>query len=115
MEKVVARFNNFSSRFGFWWPIVFVPIYQEFLFRYLPYRLLFQPIGYFWEIGIFTNLIFALFHWYFDKWFMVWAFFWGMVSWLVIARFGLLGSILLHSLVNIVDLKFGIRYFLKKK
>jgi hypothetical protein len=96
VQEVLGRFKKFTSKFGLWWPIVLVPIYQEFLFRYLPYRFLFLPFGFLWEIGIVTNLIFAACHWYFGRWFMVWAFFWGMVSWLVIAEFGLLGSILLH-------------------
>lgn len=107
--------RKFTSRLGPWWPIVLVPIWQEFLFRYLPYKVLFLKFGYFWEIGIVTNLIFASIHWYFGRRFMIWAFFWGMVSWLVIVNFGFIPAVLLHSLVNIADLRFGIRSFLKER
>ncbi|MEK9178222.1 MAG: CPBP family intramembrane glutamic endopeptidase [Patescibacteria group bacterium] len=99
---------------GLWWPIVLVPIWQEFLFRYFPYTLLYLPFGRFWEIGVVSNIIFAAIHWYLGKWFILWAFFWGMVLWWVIGRHGILAAILIHSLINIIDFHFGIRKLLQK-
>ena len=102
-----------TSKLGLVWPIVLVPIWQEVLFRYLPYTFLYLPYGRFWEIGIATNLVFASIHWYLGKWFIFWAFFWGAVAWWVMGESGVLGAILLHSLVNIADLRFGIRKYLQ--
>jgi len=104
----------FISKLGLWWPIVLVPIWQEILFRYLPYKFLYLPHGRFWEVGILINLVFASIHWYLGKWFSLWAFLWGLVLWWVMGEFGLLGAILLHSLINVVDIRFGIRKYLQK-
>lgn len=103
------------QRYKLWYVLIFTPIWQEFLFRYLPYRYLYLPTGKFWEIGLTTSLVFASIHWYFGKWFVAYTFFWGLVVWLVMGRFGLLGAIFLHSFLNMVDLKLGIRKFLSSR
>lgn len=114
MNTFLEKGRALTSKLGFWWPIVLVPIWQEILFRYLPYIFIYLPYGRFWEIGILTNLVFASIHWYLGKWFILWAFFWGMVLWWVMGEFGIVGAILLHSLINVVDLRFGIRNYLRK-
>lgn len=92
-----------------WWTLVFVPIWQEFIFRYLPYQFVFLPTGRFWEIGVLTSLVFASIHWYFGWKFVVCAFIAGFLQWLVMVHYGLLAAILLHSVLNLIDLRFGIR------
>lgn len=92
-----------------------VPIWQELVFRYLPYRFIYLPIGKFWEVGLLSNIVFATLHWYIGKWFTIWAFLWGIILWWVMGRYGLIPAILLHSLVNVVDLRFGIRKLFRNK
>ncbi len=118
MIKILERARNFTSRLGFWWPIILVPIWQEFLFRYLPFRFLWTTsamdiLGPY-VIWIGTSLTFALIHWYFGKWFVVYAFVWGLILWWIMTDIGLVGAIFVHALVNLIDLKFGIRNFLTK-
>lgn len=114
MIQILEKVRNFTSLLGFWWPIVLVPIWQEVLFRYLPYKFLYLANGRFWGIGIITNIVFAGIHWYLGKWFMAWSFIWGMVLWLVMRKYGIIPAIVIHSLINILDLQFGIRGFLQK-
>ena len=114
MLQYVKKIKAYTSKIDPWWSIIFVPIWQEILFRYLPYKYIYLPLGRFWEVGIITNLIFAGVHWYMGKWFMVWSFFWGIVLWWVIVNFGLIPAVLIHALVNIADLRFGIRKYLQK-
>jgi len=114
VNTFLEKGSAYTSRLGIWWPIVLVPIWQEILFRYLPYTFLYLPFDRFWEIGILTSTIFAAIHWYIGKWFTLWAFLWGMVLWWVMGELGLIGATLLHSLINIVDLKVGIRKYLQK-
>lgn len=111
---MIERLRAYTSKIEPWWAVILVPIWQEALFRYLPYTFLYLTYDRFWEIGILTNVIFASIHWYLGKWFILWAFFWGMVSWWVMGEFGLLGAIFLHSLVNVADIHFGIRKYLQK-
>jgi len=114
MNGLVKTVRKFSSRIEPWWTVVITPIWQEYLFRYLPYRFLYLPTGAFWEIGLTISAFFALIHWYFGKWFVVYAFVGGFVLWWVMVDFGLISAILVHAFVNIVDLRFGIRKFLTK-
>lgn len=111
---MVKKIRAFTSKTEPWWTIVFVPFWQELVFRYLPFSFLYLPLGKFWEIGIITNLVFAGVHWYLGKWFSLWAFLWGMFLWWVMINFGLAPAILIHALVNLVDLRFGIRTYLQK-
>lgn len=99
---------------GSLWTIILVPIWQEFLFRYLPYKYLYLPTGKFWEIGLPLSLFFALIHWYFGKWFVIYAFIGGIILWWVMVKFGLIGAILVHAAINVVDLAFGLRELLVK-
>lgn len=115
MNDLVKKARKFSSKLEPWWTVVITPIWQEYLFRYLPYSLLYLPTGAFWEIGLTISAFFALIHWYFGKWFVIYAFVGGFVLWWVMVDFGLLPAILVHAFVNIVDLRFGIRKFLAKQ
>ena len=111
---MIEKIRAYTSKIDPWWSIIFVPIWQEILFRYLPYKYIYLPLGRFWEVGVVTNLFFAAIHWYMGKWFMVWSFFWGMVLWLVMRKYGIIPAIVIHSLINIIDLQIGIRGFLQK-
>lgn len=114
MNTFFEKGRGFISSLGLWWPIVLVPIWQEVLFRYLPFKFIYLPLGRFWEVGVVINVIFAAIHWYMGKWFMVWSFFWGMVLWWVMRKYGIVPAIVIHSLINILDLQFGIRELLQK-
>ena len=59
MSQFVSDMRSLVAQIEPLWTIILVPIWQEFLFRYLPYRFLFLPSGKFWVIGIITSLIFA--------------------------------------------------------
>src|SRR3990167_6480619 len=100
MGSFLNDMKSFVAPLGLLWPIVFVPIWQELLFRYFPYRFLYQPPGNFWLIGIITSLIFASIHWYFKSWFIVFAFFSGIFLWWVMVRYSLIAAILVHALIN---------------
>ncbi len=94
------------------WTIIGAPIIQELIFRFIPYKFFYLPIGNYWQIGIASSLIFALTHWYFGKWFIVASFFAGLLYWWSMVNFGLVAAILTHSSVNIAWLVS--KKFLKK-
>jgi len=96
------------------WTVVLVPIWQEIIFRYLPYKFWYLSTGNFLLVGIVTSIIFALIHWYFGKWFVLIAFLAGLVYWIVMVKYGLIAAILIHAAVNIIDLAFGIRDIIGK-
>lgn len=111
VETSTQLFNNlrgFTASLGFWWSIVLVPIWQELLFRYVPYRFFYLPTGQFWLVGIVFNILFAAIHWYFGRWFILYAFVLGMIAWWVMVRFGLVAVILLHAVTNIALWYFGL-------
>lgn len=117
MGNLIQLFNDlrgFTSSLGFWWTIVLVPIWQELLFRYIPYRLFYLPGGNFWLVGIISNIFFAAIHWYFGWRFVLCAFLLGMFAWWVMVKFGLLAVIFLHFLSNFGLWYFGFSKFLVK-
>ena len=91
-----------------------MPIWQEVVFRYLPFRFWYLASENFWTAGIVSSLAFATIHWYFGKWFVLWGFFSGLILWWIMVKFGLLAVIIIHVIVNAVDLTFGLRNFLIK-
>ena len=91
------------------WTIILVPIWQEIIFRYLPYKLWHLKGGNFLLIGIVSSIIFALIHWYFGIWFVILAFLFGFIYWIVMVKFGLLAAILIHAAVNIIVLTFDLK------
>lgn len=97
-----------------WWTVVLVPIWQEFVFRYLPFQFWYLPTGEFWLVGLVSSFVFALIHWYFGKWFVVVAFLAGLLYWWVIVQFGFLAAILTHAIVNIIGLTSNLRRFIIK-
>ena len=107
-------FLAFTSRIEPFWTIILVPIWQEIIFRYLPYKFWYLQTGNFLLVGIITSIIFALIHWYFGKWFVLIAFFAGLIYWTVMVKFGLPVAILVHALVNTIDLAFGLRHLIIK-
>ncbi len=115
MENLNQLFNSLkrlTASLGFWWPVVIVPIWQELLFRYIPYRFFYLPTGKFWLVGIISTLFFAAIHWYFGKWFVIYGLIGGIILWWVMVKYGLVAAIILHALVNALDLIFGLRNFL---
>lgn len=112
MRDLVTNLRNLTAAIEPWWTIILVPIWQEVVFRYLPFRFWYLPGGNFWLIGIVSNIAFAAIHWYFGIWFMLWAFAAGMFQWWIITKFGLAAAILVHIIVNVVDLTFGLRNLL---
>lgn len=95
------------------WTIVLVPIWQEIVFRYLPFIFWYLPTGNFLLVGFVSSLLFALIHWYFGRWFVFFALIFGFVYWFVMVQYGLLAAILIHAIVNTIDLTFGIRNFIE--
>jgi membrane protease YdiL (CAAX protease family) len=91
-----------------YWSIIFVPIWQESVFRYIPY-LIFLKVNNFWLIGIISSLTFASIHWYFKKWFIAFSFFGGILLWIIIVKFGLLSTILTHLAINLLLVASGLR------
>lgn len=107
--EYVTKLRRATACLEPWWTIIFAPLWQEFIFRFLPYRFWYLQTERFWLIGIASSAAFAVIHWYFGRWFVFWAFGWGIVLWAVMIYFGLLAAIVVHALVNVVDLQFGIR------
>ena len=105
MEKTIKQ-----SFFG---AVIRAPIVEEIVFRFIPF-LIYQEIGQFALVGIVSALIYALIHLRFGRTFVVYAFIFGIFAWFVMVNFGLIFAILAHSLLNIIDWKFGIRRILTK-
>ena len=105
---------KFTSKIEPFWTIVLVPIWQEIVFRYIPFTFWYLPTGNFLLVGLISSIIFALIHWYFGKWFVFFALIFGFIYWVAMVQFGLLVAILTHALVNTIDLKFGVRNFIGK-
>ena len=103
-----------TSKIEPFWTIILVPIWQEIIFRYLPYKFWYLHTGNFLLVGLISSIIFALIHWHFGKWFVLLAFLFGFVYWAVIVKYGLIAAILTHAFINIIDLAFGIRYLIMK-
>ncbi len=114
MAKVISVYRNFADSTGFVWPIILVPIWQEYLFRFLPYRLLYLPSGKFWLIGVMTSLLFALIHFYFKPWFIVFTFFAGMFAWYLLVKYGFLAAVLFHALLNLIAWVFKLKELILK-
>ncbi len=102
-----------TSKIEPFWTIILVPIWQEIIFRYFPYIFWYLPTGNFLLVGFISSVIFASIHWYFGKWFVLAAFFAGLIYWVMMVKFGLLAAILTHALVNTFDLIFGLRSLIK--
>lgn len=107
-----SKYVSATSRIEPGYTVVIVPIYQEILFRWVPFEFLYPIAGYFWLTGTILSLLFALTHGHLGKWFILYAFIGGLVLWYVVASFGLLSAILVHAVINIFDLKFGWRKYL---
>lgn len=104
--KIINRLKNIEP----WHTLLLVPVYQEFIFRYLPFKFWYLEGGNFWVVGIVSSLIFASIHWYFGKWFTLYTFFGGLVFWWFMVNFDLLVPIALHAIFNIVDLNTKFRH-----
>ena len=101
MRNVVEKWQSITARIEPWWTIVGAPIVQEFIFRFIPYQIYFS-YGNFYGIGITSALFFAVIHWYFGKWFVLYSFLWGLIFWLVIGNYGFLWVVILHGAINVI-------------
>ena len=110
--ELIQKARVFTGTIEPLWTIALVPIWQEIVFRYLPFKFWYLPTQNFWLVGIASSVLFALIHWYFGGWFVVAAFAAGLLYLWVMVNFGLVAVILVHALVNIADLVLGIRQLL---
>lgn len=114
MDQTIKKWRSLTSRIEPWWTLVGAPVIQEFIFRFIPYRFYIVYSG-FYVVGIASSILFAAIHWYFGRWFVLYAFVGGMIAWLVMVNYGFLWAVIFHSATNIVLLKFGILQKLKEK
>ena len=114
MDQFVQNLRALVAPLGLFWPIILVPVWQELIFRYLPYRFFYLPSQNFWLVGIVSSLIFASIHWYAKEWFILFSFFGGLVFWWAMVKYGLIAPIVLHALANILIWLFNLRSGLVK-
>jgi membrane protease YdiL (CAAX protease family) len=107
-EAFNSFIGQFRATFGLWGPLVIAPIWQEIVFRYLPYKYISIPYDHFWLVGLITATLYGLIHWYFGLAFVVVAFVWGLILWYMVREYGLLAIIILHSVVNLIAIYLGI-------
>lgn len=105
--KIIEKWQEFIAKIEPWWTLIGAPVMQELIFRFLPFQI-YLIYGKFYEIGIVSSLLFAAIHWYFGKRFVLYAFVWGLILWMVIVNYGFVAVIILHVLLNIVHLRLGI-------
>jgi len=108
MESFNSFIGQFRATFGLWGPLVIAPVWQEIVFRYLPYKYIPLAKDHFWILGIITALLYGLIHWYFGWTFVLATFIWGLILWYFVREFGLLAVIILHSVVNLIAIYLGI-------
>lgn len=97
-----------TSRIEPWWTLVFAPLIQEFIFRFVPYRFFYLQTEQFWAIAFATAFAFALIHWYFGTWFMLYSFAWGIALWWIMVSFGFIPAVLVHSVLNFFHMRFNL-------
>lgn len=108
--NLTKKITSYTSRIYYFWAIIGAPIIQELVFRFIPYQFFYIQGGKYWEVGVISSVIFASIHWYFGNWFVLYTFVVGLfVYWWAMVNFGLIGAILAHSIVNILDLSIGLR------
>ena len=93
-----------------WWTLVCAPIFQEFIFRFLPYQFIYKLTltNEFWTIGLISSFLFATIHWYFGKWFVIYSFVWGLILWWLMVKYGLIMVIAVHAIANLLHIQLGI-------
>lgn len=107
MYNIVEKWQRNTSRIEPWWTLVGAPIIQEFIFRFVPYQI-YLSYGEFYVIGVASALLFAVIHWYFGKWFVLYSLVWGLILWVIIVNYGFLWTVIVHSAINILHWKLGI-------
>ncbi len=112
MNNFIRKVRSRTARIEPWWSFVLVPIWQEYIFRYLPYTLLYTDPKLYWVFAFGTAFAFASIHWYLGKWFVLYSFVGGLALWWVMVNFGLLAAIIVHAFVNVVDFSTGFRRLL---
>ncbi|HEY4473944.1 MAG TPA: CPBP family intramembrane glutamic endopeptidase [Candidatus Paceibacterota bacterium] len=112
LKNLVSIGSRYTSRIEPWYTIVLVPLWQEFLFRFLPFQFWYLHTGEFLLAGLVGSALFATIHWYFGWRFVLYAGIGGMFLWWVMVTYGFFAVVFLHALVNAIDLAFGLRKFL---
>lgn len=107
--ELTQKIRQQSSLIEPWWTLAGAPLFEEFLFRFLPYRFVFIPYGYYWIVGVISSILFALIHRRFGKWFVAYAFVWGLVLWWIMVHFGFLAAVLLHGAVGFIHFRLGFK------
>lgn len=107
-KNSIMTIRTYTSRIEPWWTLVFTPIIQETMFRLIPYQFWYIRNDDFWTIGIISSLCFALIHWYFGKWFMLYSFAWGFILWWIMVSFGFIPAVLVHSVLNFFHIRFNL-------
>ncbi|MDO8560661.1 MAG: CPBP family intramembrane metalloprotease [bacterium] len=105
--KIIEKWQGVTVKIEPWWTLIGAPVIQEFIFRFLPFQL-YLVYGRFYEIGILSSLLFVTIHWYFNKWFVLYSFLWGLILWVVMANYGFMAVVVLHGLLNVIHLWLGI-------
>ncbi len=105
--KIIEKWQEITSKIEPWWTLIGAPVTQEFIFRFLPFQL-YLVYGGFYKIGILSSLLFAAIHWYFNKWFVLYSFAWGLILWMIMVNYGFTAVVVLHGLLNVLHLWLGI-------
>lgn len=106
--RALDSMRNITKSIEPWWTIIGAPVIQEFFFRFIPYTYAYLPFARFWLIGITSAVLFALIHWYFGKLFLAYSFLWGLILWLVMDSYGFSAVVLVHVVLNILHIQFGV-------
>ncbi|KKU93884.1 MAG: hypothetical protein UY26_C0003G0032 [Candidatus Jorgensenbacteria bacterium GW2011_GWA1_48_13] len=111
---MIKKWQNITSKIEPWWTLVGAPVIQEFIFRFVPYQI-YVAYGGFYTVGIVSSILFAAIHWYFGRWFVLYALVGGFIAWFVMVSYGLLWAVILHVVANVVLLRLGVLQKVKEK
>ena len=100
--------RKYTLRIEPWWTLVFAPLIQEFIFRFVPYKFLYVGTEQFWAIAFATAFAFALIHWYFRVWFVFYSFAWGLVLWWIMVSSVFVAVVLVHSILNFFHMRLNL-------
>jgi len=106
--KSIMTIRKYTLRIEPWWTLVFAPLIQEFIFRFVPYKFLYVGTEQFWAIAFATAFAFALIHWYFRVWFVFYSFAWGLVLWWIMVSSGFVAVVLVHSILNFFHMRLNL-------
>lgn len=100
-NSLIKPLRRSISKIEPYWTLVGAPVSQEIIFRFIPYQLFYLPTGNYWIVGLIASLLYSLIHWYFGILVTLGTFVLGIILWWVMVNFGLLPTILTHTVVNL--------------